>query len=77
MGKAIFFVKWSLLILVPAKALEAVEAGQKSPFLKSCQLFSFLEKPNFLKAAFTISLYLLDEMETNAYHGSNVKTSVF
>ena len=30
-----------------------------------------------MKAAFTIALYLLDEMETNAYHGSNVKTSVF
>ena len=32
MGKAIFFVEWSLLIKVPAKALEAAEAKQKLSF---------------------------------------------
>ena len=34
MGKAIFFVKRSLLIEVPVEAVEAVEAGHKSPFFK-------------------------------------------
>ena len=33
-GKAIFLVKGSLLILVPVKALETVEAGQKFLFFK-------------------------------------------
>ena len=34
MGKAIFFVKGSLLIKVLVKVLEANEAGQKGPFFK-------------------------------------------
>ena len=60
MGQAIFFVKWSLLIEVSVEALEAVEAGKKSPFLNTFELFSFLAKHNFLKDSNTTALYLLD-----------------
>ena len=52
MGKAIFFVKGSLLVEVLVKALEAVKVGGKSPFVKYPilnKLFSLLAKHNFLK----------------------------
>ena len=60
MGKAIFFVKRSSLTLVPVKALEAAEVGQKSPFFKYMSTIFFLAKLNFLKDSFTTTLYLLD-----------------
>ena len=44
MGKAIFFVKGSLFIEVPVKALETVEAGQKSPFFKYMSTIFFFGK---------------------------------
>ena len=45
MGKAIFFVKGSLLIKVLVKVLEVVEAGQKNhSFSNTCQLFIFFGK---------------------------------
>ena len=57
MNKAIFFVKGSLFIEVPVKALEAVEGGQKSPFFKYMStIFFFLAKHNFLKDSFTTKL---------------------
>ena len=52
MGKAIFFVKGSLLVKVLVKALEAVEVMGKSPFSNTCQIFSFLAKHIFLKDSF-------------------------
>ena len=60
MGKAIFFVKGSLLVKVLVKALEAVEVMGKSPFSNTCQIFSFLAKHIFLKDYFNTMLYLLD-----------------
>jgi hypothetical protein len=63
MGKAIFFVKGSLSIQVPVKALEAVEAGQKSPFFKYMSTIFFLIKLKFLNDSFTTTLYLLDFIE--------------
>ena len=60
MGKAIFFEKGSSFIYVPFKAIEAVEAGQKSPFFKYMSTIFFLAKHNFLKDSFTTTLYLLD-----------------
>ena len=60
MDKAIFFVKGSVLILVPFKAWEAIEAGKKLLFfLNKCKLF-FFAKLNFLKDSYTTALYLLD-----------------
>ena len=44
MGRAIFFVKGSLFISVPVKALEADEAGQKSPFFKFMSTIFFFGK---------------------------------
>ena len=41
MGKAIFFVKGSLLVKVLVKALEAVEVGGKSPFFKYLSVVGF------------------------------------
>ena len=61
-GQGIFFVKMPLLIKIPVKVLEAIEAGKKSPFKKknTRQLFSFLAKPNFWKDSYTTTLYKLD-----------------
>ena len=44
MGEAIFFVKWSLLIKVLVKALDAVEDGRKSPFFKYLSIIFFYGK---------------------------------
>ena len=41
MGKAIFFVKGSLLIKVLVKEIEAVEAGRNSPFFKDLSIIFF------------------------------------
>ena len=60
MGKAIFFVKGSLLIKVLVKVLEAVEAGQKLPFFKYLSIIFFFVRTYFLKDSFNTTLYLLD-----------------
>ena len=61
-GQGYFFLqKGSLLIKVLVKALEAVEAGGKSPFFKYMSTIFFFGKTNFfLKDSFTTTLYLLD-----------------
>ena len=57
------------MIKVPVKALEGNEAGPKSPFLNTFQLFSFLAKLNFLKDSFATTLYLLDFFEFSPTFG--------
>ena len=52
MGKAVFFVKGSLFIWVPVKALEAVEAGQKSQFFKYMSTIFFFGKTNLFERLF-------------------------
>ena len=49
MGNAIFFVKGSWLILVPVKALETVEAGQKSLFFKYMKTIFFFCRTYFFE----------------------------
>jgi hypothetical protein len=44
MGKAIFFCKTVFIDLSPVKALEAVEAGQKSQFFKYMSTNFFFDK---------------------------------
>ena len=60
MGKAIFFVKGSLLVEVLVKAPEAVKVEENRRFSNTCKLFSFLAKHNFLKDSCNTTLYLLD-----------------
>ena len=67
MSTAILFVKESLLIYVPVKALEAVEAGQKLP----SNLISFLTKLNLLKDFFTTALTALHKWGRGAHQTSN------
>ena len=62
-GKAIFFVKGSILIKVLVKDLEALEVGGKSPFFKYLSIIFFLAKLNFLKDYCNTTLYLLDFIE--------------
>ena len=52
MDKAIFFVKGSLLMWVPVKALEAVQAGQKSPLFKYMSTIFFFGKTKFFESFF-------------------------
>ena len=47
-----FFVKWSLLIKVLVKALEAIEAGQKSPLFKYLLIIFFVGKTRFFDSLF-------------------------
>ena len=61
MGKAILFVKGSLLIKVLVKALEAVEVGGEiAVFQIPVKYFLFLAKHNFLKDSCNAILYLWD-----------------
>ena len=59
MGKAIFFVKGSLFIQVPVKALEAIKTGQKSPFFKYMSTIYQIHV-NYYKDSITTTLHLLD-----------------
>ena len=52
MGKAIFFVKGSLLTSVPVKALEAAEAGQKLQFFKYMSTIFLFGKTKFFEIFF-------------------------
>ena len=52
MGKAIFFGKGSSLTLVPVKALEAAEVGQKSPFFKYMSTIFLFGKTKFFEKFF-------------------------
>ena len=52
MGKAIFFVKVSLLIKVLVKALEVIEAGRKSPIFKYQLIIFFFGKTKFFERFF-------------------------
>ena len=51
-GQGYIFVNGSLLIKVLVKALEAVEAGQKSPFFKYLSIIFFFVKTKFFERFF-------------------------
>ena len=60
MGKAIFFVKGLYWLKFLLKRYRTLKLGKNGRLSNTCHLLSFLAKPNYVKASFTTTLYLLD-----------------